>query len=201
MNFTKWLLFVLLLMSFVTAHSDEDDHSADREQLKQILSSIEESLNTLQLDKLLSHFDDQAVLSFMTTEVANGKDGILDYYDKMFNLPDSPLKSYHTKATLDGHAQFHGDTSVASGRTQDSFELADGRQYQFNTRWLATAVKKQGQWKVVALDFSVDPFDNVILDEIGLQMFNYALLAFFAGLAIMFVITRLLHKKDKGTRV
>ena len=77
---------------------------------------------------------------------------------------------------------------VASGRTLDDFGLQDGNHYTFDTRWLATAVNKDGQWKIVALDFSVDPFDNVVLDSIGKKLVIYTLLAFLAGLAMMFII-------------
>ena len=198
MDCVKRLLFILLFIPFLTAYADGTDRSEDREQLKKTLFSIEDSLNKLQMKRLLSHFDEHAILSFMTTEVANGKAGILAYYEQMFNLPNAPLKSFQTKASLDGPAQFHGNTIVASGRTQDHFELADGRKYQFNTRWLASAVKKQGEWKVVSLNFSVDPFENVVLDEVEGKIYNYALLAFFAGLVIMFLITRMINPNAKG---
>jgi ketosteroid isomerase-like protein len=201
MNIIKQLLFVLLCIPLFTVQAVEDDRSKDREELKKILYSIEDSLNKVDMDTLLSHFDENAVLSFMTTEVASGKEGLLAYYKKMFNLPEAPLTSYHTEASLDGPAHFHGNTIVASGRTQDSFTLSDGRAYSFNTRWVATAIKKDNQWKVISLDFSVNPFENVILDEMGRQLINYALLAFLAGLIIMFIITRVLTRNAKGYRV
>ena len=185
----KHLLPILLCIPLMV-QAAESDRSDDREQLKKLLYSIEESLNNLEMDALLSHFDDQAVVSFMTTEVSVGKEGILAYYEKMFNLPAAPLASYNTEVSLDGPAYFHGDTMVAAGRTRDSYELSNGNQYVFDTRWLATAVKKEGQWKIVALDFSVDPFENVVLDKMDKQLLIYTLLAFLAGLAIMFIISR-----------
>lgn len=191
-------LFLVLLCIPVTVVASENERSDDREQLKEILFSIEESLNTLDMDSLLSHFDEQAVVSYMTTEVSVGKEGIIAYYEKMFNLPDAPLAGYQTEVSLDGPANFHGDTMVASGRTQDAFELSDGNHYTFDTRWLATAMKKEGQWKVVALDFSVDPFDNVVLDNMSKKLVNYTLLAFLAGLVIMYIVSRQwLHNAGK----
>lgn len=201
MNLIKPLLLVLLLLPLVQAHAGEETHDAERARLKEILAGIEESLNNQQMERLLTFFDERAVISFMTTEVAQGREGILAYYNKMFNLPDAPLASYHTKASLDGPAEFFGDTITAAGRTSDDYTLTDGRHYQFNTRWVATAIKRDGDWKVIALDFSVDPFDNVVLDELNRTMLTYLLLAFVAGLALALVASRLLGSKAKGRRV
>ena len=194
--FSILLLFCMPLL----AMAEESDRSSDREQLKQLLYSVEESLNQLDMERLISHFDERAVVSFMTTEVATGRQGILSYYNKMFNQPDAPLASYQTKASLDGPAHFHGDTIVALGYSKDRFVLADGHHYDFNTRWLATAVKKEGQWQLVALDFSVDPFDNVVLDEISARLTYYVPLAFLAGLITLFIIFRLFYKNADNSR-
>ncbi|GEM_PF-665446 len=189
--------FFIMLSLPLSLQAQDIERSHDRQQLKKILYDIENSLNTLDMDGLLKHFDERAVVSFMTTEVAVGKAGILAYYQKMFHLPEAPLAAFHTKASLDGAAYFHGDTIIASGHSKDSFTLTDDRQYEFNTRWLATAIKKDGQWKVVALDFSVDPFNNVIIDELGSQMKFYLLLAFLLGLLVMFILSRMLFPHAK----
>jgi len=194
MNPVKLLLLTLPLVLTMSVQAADSERKEDREQLKKILFSIEGSLNKQDMDALLEHFDERAVVSFMTTEVAEGKSGILDYYQKMFNDPDAPLSSYNTKATLDGPAVFHGDTMTASGRTNDTFGLSDGSQYTFDTRWIVTAVKKEGQWKVVALDFSVNPFANAVLEELGERLVRYVALAFIAGLILMFLIAWLWRK-------
>lgn len=171
-----------------TANRDED-----RTQLRKILADIQEQLNKQDMNALLSHFDEKAIVSFMTTEVAVGRQGILDYYNKMFKAANAPLADYHTEATLDGHATFHGDTITASGRTQDRYTLVKGGVYNFNTRWVATAVKKEGKWLVVALDFSVSPFDNVVLSEAVSKIYRYALLAFVLGVVLTFVLFKLVR--------
>jgi len=50
MKIIKPLLFVLLCIPLLSTHAEESDRSDDREQLKQILNNIVESLNKWQTD-------------------------------------------------------------------------------------------------------------------------------------------------------
>lgn len=188
------LLLLLLAFSMHTFAAEEDPRAADRTELKAMLADFESGLNEKNLDKLLVHMDDKAVMTFMTTKTTVGKDAMVAYYNKMFKGPDAPLKDHMTKASLDDHAIFHGDTIVASGRTNDVFTLKNGSIYNFNTRWVASAVKKDGQWKVVSVDFSVDPFDNIVLDELSKKMWLYVIIAFGIGLVVALAIGRVRRK-------
>ena len=61
-NILKHLLLVLFCIPLMV-QAAEFDRNDDREQLKKVLYSIEESLNNLEIDALLSYFDDQAVVA------------------------------------------------------------------------------------------------------------------------------------------
>jgi len=184
------LTISLFMLASSTIAAEVNSNEAHRKILSDILTDFETSLNEKKLEKMLSHLDDQAVMSFMTTETAVGKDAIVAFYEKMFKGPKAPLVDHTTKASLDGKAIFHGDTVVASGRTKDVFTLKNGAIYDFDTRWLATIVNKNGNWKVVSVNFSIDPFDNIVLKETQEKIWTYAIAAFFAGLLIMFVAGR-----------
>jgi hypothetical protein len=41
--------------------------------------------------------------------------------------------------------------AVARGSTKERYELADGRGFDFDGRWTATAIRDNGQWKVLAV--------------------------------------------------
>ena len=188
------LIIILLALPLYTFAAENDPHAEDKQALKKILTDFEAGLNEKNLDKLLIHLDDKAVMTFMTTETTVGKDALVKYYNHMFKGSDAPLKDHTTKASLDGEAIFHGDSIVASGRTSDVFTLKDDSIYKFNTRWVASAVKKQGQWKVTSVDFSVDPFDNVILDQISKKLWVNSIIAFIVGLVAAFAIGRFRRK-------
>jgi len=192
----KSIIMTLCLFALIpaTIAAENNANEAERKLLKSILNDFETSLNEKDLSKMLSHLDDQAVMAFMTTETAVGKDAIVAFYDKMFKGPNAPLSDQKTKASIDGEAIFHGNTIVASGRTQDVFTLKNGTVYDFDTRWVATVVKKNGNWKVVSVDFSVDPFNNVVLDEVQAKVWTYSIAALIAGLLIAFFAGRMRKK-------
>lgn len=184
------LLVSLLTLPLTCLANEAPPREEDRKVLRQILADFETGLNEKKLDMLYTHLDDQAVMTFMTTEVTVGKDALKSYYEKMFKGDDAPLSDHITSAKLDGKAIFHGDTVVASGRTNDVFTLKDGPIYGFNTRWVATVVKKQGAWKVVSVNFSVDPFDNVVISELQNKIWINAIIAFIVGIVAAFAIGR-----------
>lgn len=195
------LLLALLFLPLATIDASEtlpaenDPNKNDRTELKQILSEIEAAINATDFDAMFRHFDDQISISFMTTDVAIGKDAIRDFYKKMFQDDSGPLKSHKTKASLGAPAIFHNNTITAYGRAEDTFELKAGTTYRFDTRWTATAVKKNNQWKVISIHFSVSPFSNPILDELTNKLGMFTISAFVAGLFIAFIIARLSRKK------
>ena len=64
-----FLLVALLSYPVMSAAENNDPHDADRKALRTILMDFETGLNEKNLDKLLVHLDDQAVMTFMTTEM------------------------------------------------------------------------------------------------------------------------------------
>ena len=189
------LLFATLVALPLFSYAAENDaHAEDRKALRAIVADFEAGLNEKKLDKLLIHLDDKAVMTFMTTDVAVGKEAVLAYYDKMFKGPDALLQDQKTKAIIDNKAIFHGNTIVATGRTNDVFTLKNGKIYGFNTRWVASAIKKDNTWKVISVDFSVDPFDNVVINELQQTVWVNSIIAFIVGLLAAFALGRFRRK-------
>lgn len=191
---TIFLFAALLTFPVLSNAADNDSHTEDRKALRAIVADFETGLNEKKLEKLLVHLDDNAVMTFMTTDVAVGKEAVLAFYDKMFKGPDAPLKDQTTKASIDNGAIFHGNTIVATGRANDVFTLKNGKIYGFNTRWVASAIKKDNTWKVVSVDFSVDPFDNVIIDELKQTVWRNSIIAFIVGLIVAFALGKFRRK-------
>lgn len=191
---TLFLFAALLSLPVLSHAADTEAHAKDRKALRAIVADFEAGLNEKKLDKLLVHLDDKAVMTFMTTDVAVGKKAILAFYDKMFKGPDAPLKDQSTKASIDNGAIFHGNTIVATGRTNDVFTLKNGKVYNFNTRWVASAIKKDNLWKVVSVDFSVDPFDNVVIHTLKQALWRNSIIAFIVGLLAAFALGRFRRK-------
>jgi len=98
-------------------------------------------------------------------------------------------------ATLGGPAVFYGDSAIAYGTATDTFELSEGLKFTLNSNWSTTAVKDNGQWKVAALHFSTNLFDNPLLNNAKRAMWIAAVIAFVVGLAVAWLLARMLRKK------
>lgn len=192
------LLFLFAMLTCLPAFGAEDMHTSDREALKKILYDIEGSFNNSDIEAVFKHLDDRAVLTFMTTNVASGKKEIMAYYKRMFQGENAPLKSYKTKSISVEPAIFHNDTMVAHGKIQDTFELANGTERQFDTQWTATGMKKDGVWKVLSIHYSVNPLDNTVLDTTKEMVMKYSIGAFFAGALISWVLLRVFSSKRES---
>lgn len=190
------LLILMACLASPVIHASDDSRASDREALKKILIQIQNALNTMDMDALMQAMDDEVTISFMTTEVAVGKKQIESYYNKMFADEGAPLTSHTTIATVDAPAIFHGNTAIAHGKANDTFVLKNGDTHKFDTRWTATVIKNPEDWKVVSISFSVNPFNNIILEEIKKHLRLYTILAFFAGI----IATVILIKIRKTTK-
>jgi hypothetical protein len=73
------------------------------------------------------------------------------------------VNSYKTEAEVDDLTHLYGDTGVATGKSRDQFVLTDGRDFEVNSRWTTTLVKRDGRWKVASFHASTDMFDNPVL--------------------------------------
>ncbi|MDH5325263.1 MAG: nuclear transport factor 2 family protein [Gammaproteobacteria bacterium] len=165
-------------------------HEQDRAALKQILKEIEAAINAMDFEGLFKHFDENISVNFMTNDIAVGKEAIIAFYNKLFKDEGAILQSHKTTASLGAPAVFHDNTITAYGMARDTFELKDGTIHHFDTRWTASAVKKNDQWKVVSLHFSVSPFANPILEQLTGKLGLFSVVAFAVGIIIAFFIAR-----------
>ena len=70
-------------------------------------------------------------------------------------------------AEADELAQIYtGTFAVARGSTKERYELADGRGFDMQGRWTATAIKEDGQWKVLAIHTGTNFLDNPVINAI-----------------------------------
>jgi uncharacterized protein (TIGR02246 family) len=171
----KQLVFPAILVSFLlfrvapgpgqppseTEPAVQED--AAHEELRELRRRLVEAVNTNDMEKLMALLDDDVVVTFMNNEVARGPQGVKAYYDRMMTGEDRVVETFATEATVDELTHLYGDTGVAFGSSQDRFRLTDGRDFQTATRWTATLVRADGDWKVAAFHASANMFDNPVL--------------------------------------
>lgn len=167
----------------------------DREALRVLLGAMEKAISDVDVEAALKLMHPQAIVTWQNAEVSRGHDEIRAYHAKMVKGTAPIVKKFGTKATLGGPAVFYADSAVAYGTNVDTYELTEGLQFILNANWSSTSTKVDGQWKVAALHFSTNLFDNVLLNNAKRTAWIAGVAAFLAGLVLAFLLLRLTRRK------
>ena len=78
------------------------------------------------------------------------------YFEQMTKGPNRIVEKSTIAPEADALSLLYNDsqTAVAYGHSNDHYKLTDGTEFDQNTRWSATLVKKDGQWKVASVHIS-----------------------------------------------
>lgn len=164
------LLCSLLVASTLACAEDaalDPSRDADRKQLLVIMSEIEQGINAGDIERMVKHIDESGIVTWLNAEVSHGPEGVRQYFRRMVGSgPDTILSRYVTYPKIEGHARFYGDVAVANGTTQDEFTPHRRSVFKFDSRWTGTLAKRNGEWKIVALNLSTNTFNNVLTQEL-----------------------------------
>jgi ketosteroid isomerase-like protein len=156
-----------------TALSPEAE--ATHAALRALRDSLIDAWNRRDMDALTAHVDPNVVVTWQNGEVSRGPEGIRKFYDEVMVGPNRIISDISSKLTVDELSILHGDdTAIALGSIRDDLTLSHGiaraafldvgNKLSMDSRWTATAVKKDGQWKLASYHVSLDAFSNPILD-------------------------------------
>lgn len=193
----KLLLTVcsVFVLAPITSMAQDDGHAADREALLEILTGIEAALNAQDLSQALEYLDEQVVITYQDSTVTKGHDGATEYYNRMMEGAAAVVKEFSTVASVGSPAIFHGDTAVAYGTTKDRYVLAAGMEIDLNANWSMSARLVDGEWKVIALHFSTDMFDNPLLNNSRRLTRIVGVAGVVGGMLLMWLIGRFRRKR------
>lgn len=134
------------------------------DQLRALKATMEQALNTRDLDSLLANVDENVVFTTMNSDVVVGRQGVADYFRKMLEGPEAVVDSVTSEFVPEALSFLHGgDTAVSWGHTNDHYVLKSGPELDISARWSATMVHKDGQWLVANFHYSTNMFDNPVL--------------------------------------
>jgi hypothetical protein len=167
----------------------------DRQQLRTLLEAMETGINQLDIEALLKLAQPGVIITWQNAEVSRGHEQVRAYYNRMIKSATPIVRKLSTTATLGGPAVFYGDSAVAYGTMVDRYELADGLDFTLNANWSTTVVKADGQWKVAALHFSTNLFDNALLNAAKRFAWYAAGGAFLLGIVLTWLVMRMRRKQ------
>jgi len=90
-----------------------------------------------------------------------------------------------------------GDVSVSHGTTEEAVRLANGKELDFSAFWTAVCHKEDGTWKVVRMQATLNPIDNVFVTlQLEKTKLIYGIVGFIAGALLVLAIRCLLCKRS-----
>lgn len=172
------------------------------QELRDLRTKMQDAMNAGNSEALLEGVTEDVVFSTMNGDVVRGKDGIREYFQKMMSGADSPVKSVKTNFEADDLTILYGgslgepETSgVAFGHSKDHYVLKDGTELNVSPRWTATMIREPDGWKVASFHYSVNVFDNPVMNQMRSSLAKIASLAAVVCLILGFVFGRLSVRK------
>lgn len=168
-----------------------DPREPDRAALRAILADIQAGINERNLDKILGHLCDDAVVTYQNAEVGSGKAQISAHFNAHFSGGNPIIRRYTICGEIAAPATFIGDVAVAHGTCHDEMELTSGRKFALDGKWSATILNQQGKWRVACLHFSTNVLDNAVLNGVKRLVRLGAVGGFMLGGLLVFLLSRL----------
>ena len=157
--------------------------SAEPEAILAIMKDVEQATNTRDVTAILKHASDGIVMVSKNGEIVVGKKALAAYLEKMLGALPS-LKEIKS-ATRDPRVWMAAaDMAIVDGRSDDYYAFTSGLSFSMTTNWSATVVKHNGTWRIAALHFSFNLFDNPVLNAAQRAVYWAAAIALVLGLLL-----------------
>jgi uncharacterized protein (TIGR02246 family) len=186
------LLALFLLLPLSAQEPDADIHNA----LRALKATMTKALNERDLDTIVANVDPKVVFTTMNNDVCVGPQQIRAYFHKMLEAPDHIVKDVKVSFEADALTVLHGgDTGIAWGTSNDSYELTNGDRFNIRGRWSCTMVRNGNRWVIASFHYSTNVFDNPVLDRYRSLLVLVGAGAVLAGLIIGWLVGRMMARR------
>lgn len=173
------------------------EHPA-HEELRVLKQHMEDAMNARDIDSLQEGVAGEVVFSTMNGDVVVGKNGLKKYFEEMLGGPDPRVKEAKTHFVVDslsvlypgGNDPADVRFAVAYGHSEDEYTLADNSVIKVQPRWSAAMVRDDRSWKIANFHYSVNMFDNPVVDKLKSMLWMSAAGGLVVGLLIGFFLGR-----------
>jgi hypothetical protein len=156
---------MMILFGPIPAALSQHKEDPAHEELRALMREVLADYNAGDLDKLIATLDDNVVVTWQNGKVNVGPKAVKEYILEMTKGPKRIVEKSTIEPEADelSHLYNDGKTAIAWGKSRDHYVLTDGTEFDQDTRWSATAIKKGAQWKAASIHISTNMFDNPIL--------------------------------------
>jgi uncharacterized protein (TIGR02246 family) len=191
-RFLPGLLALSFLLPLSAQEPDADIHNA----LRALKATMTKALNERDLDTIVANVDPNVVFTTMNNDVCRGPQQIRAYFHKMLEAPGHVVKDVKVSFEADALTVLHGgDTGIAWGTSNDTYELTDGDRFNIRGRWSCTMVRNGDRWVIASFHYSTNVFDNPILDRYRSLLVLVGAGALLAGLVIGWLVARMMARR------
>lgn len=185
----RLLICLLVFVGSVAQAQDEAVHDEIRAMRDRAIAAFE----ARDVEALFAELDDRVIFTAMNNETVTGKDALTAYYAKMMDGSAGLVSDLQVAFETDALATLlaGNQAAVASGSVVAAFKMRAGPEFSVPLRWTATLSRDSGAWKIVALHFSANIFDNPI--DSALRSYLWLMLA--AALAVGLVAGLVLRRR------
>jgi ketosteroid isomerase-like protein len=151
------------------------DEAAAHNALRGLRDRLVAGVNAKNPDAILADLDDDILFTAMNNEVVHGKDEARVYYAKMLVGSQRIVQDMSLTVAVDDLSilMADGEVALAAGSSVADFDMMVGDSFKVPLRWTATLRNTDSGWKVAAIHFSANMFDNPLMG--GFKTFAYAL--------------------------
>jgi len=167
------------------------NEEAVHNELRAFRDGLLDAMNKGDIERELTYFHPNVVITWHNAEVSRGHDGVRAYLNRMLTGPDKLVEKYKADVEVDELTILYGgDTGISFGSAVEHFELTSGRKLELHARWSATLVKEGGRWLIASLHASDNLFDNPLLNMARRWVWWAGGLGLVVGLVIGVILGR-----------
>jgi ketosteroid isomerase-like protein len=186
--------FIALAAVFIGAQAQ--DRKQDHDELRAMLKTMTEAMNSRNIDALAPLFHDKFSITTVDQQVFTNLNDFKTYFNGLFAGDKAPLKSITFNPKADALTEFVGeDVGFVNGASTDTYAFADGDTRVMTSRWTATLHKDNGKWKILTAHIGANIFDNPVLTTLKGWLYKVGAGAGVAGLLLGFALGRLTRRK------
>jgi ketosteroid isomerase-like protein len=191
----SWLLILplLLLLSVAPAMAQAltPEEEALHNELRALKTRLTDALNNDDIEAALRETHPNVVFTAMNNDVAHGHDGVRKYFETMMVGENRIVEDMTVSFEADQLSSIYGgDNAIAAGSSKAHFKLSSGLEFDIDGRWTADLVRDNGQWLISAIHYSVNMFDNPLLNNAKRMAWYVGIGAAVVGLIIGYFVGR-----------
>ncbi|HKS41218.1 MAG TPA: hypothetical protein VJX74_11460 [Blastocatellia bacterium] len=191
-------LLLCFIMALVAASAQAEDRQQDHDELRQMLKTATDAMNSKNLDALAPLFYNKFSITTVDQKLFTNLADFKAYYEGLYSGDNAPLKNIMFKPEADALTEFIGDNiGLSHGTSTDTYTFSDGDTRVMTSRWTATVFKDNGKWRILNLHIGADLLANPVVSTLKSYVYKAGIGAGLGGLIVGFAVAWILRGKRR----